>query len=112
MSDAADWTNNNYGGLGIAVGRVVYVHGSIDPWHALGMTTTEDNDAPAIYIKGILFKYIYLSVKMIDPCLCTRGMRFTVSTYQPATLKVIHTYITSNWINRTVLYRRCEMRPN
>lgn len=49
---AADWTNSNYGALDIAVSRVVFVHGSVDPWHALGITKTQENDAPAIYIKG------------------------------------------------------------
>ncbi|XP_026730974.1 putative serine protease K12H4.7 [Trichoplusia ni] len=49
---SADWTNNNYGALDIAVSRVVFVHGSVDPWHALGITKTQDNDAPAIYIRG------------------------------------------------------------
>lgn len=49
---AAAWTNSNYGALDIAVSRVLFVHGSVDPWHALGITKTQDNDAPAIYIKG------------------------------------------------------------
>lgn len=49
---AADWTNNNYGALDIAVSRVVFVHGSVDPWHALGIIKTQDNNAPAIFIKG------------------------------------------------------------
>ncbi|XP_032526594.2 putative serine protease K12H4.7 [Danaus plexippus] len=52
INDAAKWTNSDYGGLNIPAKRVVYVHGSIDPWHALGMTTTEENDAPAIFIRG------------------------------------------------------------
>lgn len=49
---AADWTNSDYGALEISVSRVVFVHGSVDPWHALGITNTVDNDAPAIYIHG------------------------------------------------------------
>ncbi|CAK1588672.1 unnamed protein product [Parnassius mnemosyne] len=52
VDSMADWTNSYYGGLGISVSRVVFVHGSVDPWHALGLTTTEDNDAPAIFIHG------------------------------------------------------------
>ncbi|KAI5647052.1 serine carboxypeptidase s28 domain-containing protein [Phthorimaea operculella] len=52
VTAAADWTNNKYGALDIAVSRVVFVHGSVDPWHALGITTTQDQDAPAIYIDG------------------------------------------------------------
>ncbi|CAB3225795.1 unnamed protein product [Arctia plantaginis] len=52
VESAADWTNNYYGALDIAVSRVVFVHGSVDPWHALGITKTQDNNAPAILIKG------------------------------------------------------------
>lgn len=49
---AAEWTNTYYGQLDVSVSRVVFVHGSVDPWHALGITSTEDNDSPAIYIQG------------------------------------------------------------
>lgn len=52
VDDGAAWTNNAYGGLKIPTNRVVYVHGSIDPWHALGMINTEELDSPAIFIKG------------------------------------------------------------
>lgn len=45
-------TNAIYGGLDIDVTNVVFVHGSIDPWHALGITKTKEQDAPAIYIEG------------------------------------------------------------
>ncbi|XP_075228469.1 putative serine protease K12H4.7 [Lycorma delicatula] len=45
-------TNVMYGALGIEVSRVVFVHGSIDPWHALGVIESNNNEAPAIYING------------------------------------------------------------
>lgn len=45
-------TNVLYGALNIKVSRVVFVHGSIDPWHALGIIKSSDPNAPAIYIKG------------------------------------------------------------
>ncbi|XP_063393399.1 putative serine protease K12H4.7 [Cydia fagiglandana] len=51
VNAAAAWTNNYYGSLDISASRVVFVHGSVDPWHALGVTTPRDN-APAIYIHG------------------------------------------------------------
>ena len=31
-------TNMMYGAKGIQVSNVVFVHGSIDPWHAMGIT--------------------------------------------------------------------------
>ncbi|GJQ66354.1 hypothetical protein Trydic_g10538 [Trypoxylus dichotomus] len=45
-------TNTLYGALNIDVTNVVFVHGSIDPWHALGITKTQTLGAPAIYIDG------------------------------------------------------------
>ncbi|XP_044268918.1 putative serine protease K12H4.7 [Tribolium madens] len=52
LNDVIDRTNTYYGGLDIEVSNVVFVHGSIDPWHALGITKTIDENAPAIYIEG------------------------------------------------------------
>lgn len=49
---AVDRTNTLYGALDIQVTNVVFVHGSIDPWHALGITKTMNQGAPAIYIQG------------------------------------------------------------
>lgn len=49
---ATQRTNTIYGGLALQATRVVYVHGSVDPWHALGITHTLLKDAPAIYING------------------------------------------------------------
>lgn len=52
LNGAVDRTNTYYGGLDIEVSNVVFVHGSIDPWHALGIIKTIDEEAPAIYIEG------------------------------------------------------------
>lgn len=41
-----------YGGLNIKENRVIYVHGSVDPWHALGITHTKTKNNVAIYIEG------------------------------------------------------------
>lgn len=41
-----------YGELNIREGRVIYVHGSVDPWHALGITQTRAANTVAIYIEG------------------------------------------------------------
>lgn len=45
-------TNMMYGELNIQESRVIYVHGSVDPWHALGITQTKLENTVAIYIKG------------------------------------------------------------
>ncbi|XP_050293745.1 putative serine protease K12H4.7 [Anthonomus grandis grandis] len=45
-------TNTMYGAYDIEVSNVVFVHGSVDPWHALGITSTLNQNAPAIFIKG------------------------------------------------------------
>lgn len=46
-------TNDYYGALKPNNTNVLYVHGSIDPWHALGLTKTDaDQPEPTIYIEG------------------------------------------------------------
>nr|ATU82939.1 secreted S37 peptidase protein [Pristhesancus plagipennis] len=45
-------TNTMYGDVHLKVSRVLFVHGSIDPWHALGITYTKNPAAPAILIRG------------------------------------------------------------
>ena len=52
LSRGIDITNREYGSLNISVTNVVFVHGSLDPWHALGVTTDLSSDAPAILIDG------------------------------------------------------------
>ena len=45
-------TNTQYGGQEVELTNVVFVHGSIDPWHAMGITNSSSQSAPAIYIEG------------------------------------------------------------
>lgn len=45
-------SNTNYGALDPETTNVIYVHGSIDPWHALGLTTHINSQMPTIYIEG------------------------------------------------------------
>uniref|UniRef100_A0A6P7GZ69 Serine protease K12H4.7 n=1 Tax=Diabrotica virgifera virgifera TaxID=50390 RepID=A0A6P7GZ69_DIAVI len=52
LNHAIERTNVLYGGLDIEVSNVVFVQGSLDPWHVLGVTTTLNDKAPAILIKG------------------------------------------------------------
>nr|APA33879.1 seminal fluid protein [Nilaparvata lugens] len=52
LEEGISRTNINYGGLDIMTSRVVFVHGSIDPWHALGITISTNKQTPAIYIEG------------------------------------------------------------
>lgn len=52
LINSTERTNTLYGAYDIDVTNVVFVHGSIDPWHALGITKTLNQGAPAIYIKG------------------------------------------------------------
>lgn len=41
-----------YGELNIRVSRVIFVHGTVDPWHALGITQTRTKNNIAIFING------------------------------------------------------------
>jgi hypothetical protein len=45
-------TNTLYGALELQATNVVFIHGSVDPWHALGITRTVKQESPAIYIRG------------------------------------------------------------
>ncbi|XP_055628835.1 putative serine protease F56F10.1 [Toxorhynchites rutilus septentrionalis] len=45
-------TNTNYGALDPSTRNVLYVHGSIDPWHRLGLIESNDINTPTIFING------------------------------------------------------------
>ena len=52
ISRGIERSNTNYGGFGIKGTRIVFPNGSIDPWHALGITKNISSEAQAIYIRG------------------------------------------------------------
>nr|CAD7395996.1 unnamed protein product [Timema cristinae] len=45
-------TNMFYGAYNLQVTNIVFVHGTIDPWHALGITKSISDSEPAIFIEG------------------------------------------------------------
>ncbi|KOC65159.1 Putative serine protease K12H4.7 [Habropoda laboriosa] len=52
LKSAVNRTNILYGALNLKVTNVVFVHGSVDPWHVLGITKSPNSQMPAIYING------------------------------------------------------------
>lgn len=53
LQNGVDRTNIIYGALKPSTTNVLYVHGSIDPWYALGLTETNAaQPQPTIYIQG------------------------------------------------------------
>ncbi|XP_040063933.1 putative serine protease K12H4.7 [Ixodes scapularis] len=52
LQRAVERTNTFYGGLHPGVRNVTFPNGSIDPWHALGITKDLAEDVTSIYIKG------------------------------------------------------------
>ncbi|KAL4647161.1 putative serine protease K12H4.7 [Arapaima gigas] len=52
LAQAVLQTNEYYGGYDIRTTRIVFPNGSIDPWHALGITQDISNNLPAVFIKG------------------------------------------------------------
>ncbi|XP_035768122.1 thymus-specific serine protease [Neolamprologus brichardi] len=52
VAEAVTQTNEYYGAYDIRSSRIVFPNGSIDPWHALGVTQDISADLPAIFIKG------------------------------------------------------------
>lgn len=61
LNSAVYRTNTLYGALDLQVTNVVFVHGSVDPWHVLGITHSSNPQAPAIFIKGKqdVISYLY-----------------------------------------------------
>lgn len=47
-------TNANYGGYNPQVTRVISIHGTVDPWHAIGLKQDVNQDAPVIVVPGTL----------------------------------------------------------
>lgn len=52
LKSAVERTNILYGALNLKVTNVVFVHGSVDPWHILGITKSPNIQTPVIYING------------------------------------------------------------
>lgn len=52
LAEAVAQTNEYYGGYDIHSSKIVFPSGSIDPWHALGITQDISPDLPAVFIKG------------------------------------------------------------
>lgn len=52
LQRGVDLTLTEYGGLTPSVTNVVFVHGSLDPWHALGITEDLSPSSTAILIPG------------------------------------------------------------
>lgn len=52
LDKVIDRTNINYGALNPATTNVLFIHGSIDPWHALGLTNSTNKRLPTIFIEG------------------------------------------------------------
>ncbi|XP_076303034.1 putative serine protease F56F10.1 [Lasioglossum baleicum] len=52
LKSAVNRTNILYGALNLKVTNVVFVQGSIDPWHILGLTKSPNPQMPVIYING------------------------------------------------------------
>ncbi|XP_018795347.1 PREDICTED: putative serine protease F56F10.1 isoform X1 [Bactrocera latifrons] len=52
LEQVVSQTNEFYGGLNPNSTNVLYVHGSIDPWHALGLTASNNPNIPTVFIEG------------------------------------------------------------
>ncbi|XP_029373345.1 thymus-specific serine protease [Echeneis naucrates] len=52
LAEAVAQTNEYYGAYDIRSSRIVFPNGSIDPWHALGITQDIAPALPAVFIKG------------------------------------------------------------
>ena len=55
-------TNIEYGGFTPALSNVVFVHGSVDPWHAMGVLEDLTPQATSIYITGMTSSLIMITI--------------------------------------------------
>ncbi|KAJ8924887.1 hypothetical protein NQ315_001043 [Exocentrus adspersus] len=55
MKAVVDQTNLDYGGLGIenTASNVVYIYGSADPWHKVGITESDNPNITVLYVEGM-----------------------------------------------------------
>ena len=56
-------SNAYYGATNIDVTNVAFVHGSIDPWHAMGRLTDVNEKSPAFIIDGIYLIIFHLGTQ-------------------------------------------------
>lgn len=52
LQKGVQFTNDYYGGFKLTVTNVILPNGSIDPWHALGITKDINEKARALFING------------------------------------------------------------
>merc|ERR1711936_1557613 len=67
MEKSVAASNIEYGGYEPSVNNVVFVHGSIDPWHAMGVLEDLHETAPSIYITGTSRCAAMYEAKESDP---------------------------------------------
>merc|ERR1719153_134249 len=67
MEKSVAASNIEYGGFEPSVNNVVFVHGSIDPWHAMGVLEDLHEGAPSIYITGTSHCADMYEAKESDP---------------------------------------------
>ncbi|XP_060859758.1 putative serine protease K12H4.7 [Metopolophium dirhodum] len=53
LEKAVHKTTMMYHGLKNTTSRVIYLHGSFDPWNGLGLTEPESDDSISIFIEGV-----------------------------------------------------------
>lgn len=78
MSDAAERTNTMFGDLNIRESRVLFVHGSVDPWHALGITHTTTKNNVVIFINGKITLISLLIILLIITCRQNYNLNYLV----------------------------------
>lgn len=73
VSSRIDFTNAYYGGNTTVADRVVYVSGSVDPWHHLAVHHTLSPSSPAVFIPGMSHCQDLGSAKASDTPQLTQG---------------------------------------
>lgn len=80
MPPPIDWTNTYYGSDHPDEERIVWSNGSIDPWHALGVTHDLSPTNPAVFIQGTSHCADMATPKPTDPPALTEGRQKVLDT--------------------------------
>ena len=67
FDEAIAATNTLYGGVTPDMTRVVFIHGSVDPWHPLGVLSNLNPEALGIFVMGTSHCADMYSEKPGDP---------------------------------------------
>lgn len=104
-------TNRYYGGRNISVTKVVFPNGSIDPWHAMGVTQDISSDATAIYINGKTNWIVLIKTFIVIKCSNSSGNTGINFNSECADLPVLVVHFIDIEVNHVITWMQFICSP-